>query len=575
MVDYAVGGGVFDGAGNPVVGLRAEIDSGNSTTANLGIGGVFTGTAKDVLGYVEVRVTVHADVASATDGLELQWSDDQAEWDTSDEYTYAPGSYKIFSVQVHARYYRIRYTNGSVGQSSFHLTSQLSSVASKPSSHRLQDNVTTEDDATLNKSVIAAARATGIYQNVRMDSTGSLNVAYGDSANLDAFSRLRVSGPDTIFDSNFQYDLQPLVFYTQTANGGTVTHDANNASATLALDGTANGEATIQSKAYHRYIPGKSQLCIMTSVFGAAVADVKRRAGYFDDDDGVFLEQNGTTDIAMVIRSSTSGVPVETRVTQANWNIDTLDGSGDSDNRSNLTLDLSKAQILVIEMQWLGMGRVRVGFDIDGRIYMVHEFKNANSLSTVYMKTANLPVRWQTLGDTASSMFATCSSVQSEGGADAHLGYNFSYERASVTAGNGTQTYAFSIRPKATFNSITNRMLLRLLQFFCLVTGNSSVLCEVYYDTTVGGTPAWADMDATYSALQVDTAGTPSGGVKAHSFFIPATAANEGATEQDFSARYPLVLDIPGTGFTNLTVYVTGQGGTSACRPGLRWEEVR
>jgi hypothetical protein len=408
-----------------------------------------------------------------------------------------------------------------------------------------------------------------------MDSTGSLNVAYGDSANLDAFSRLRVSDPDTVFDSNFQYDLQPLMFYTQTANGGTVTHSAANASASLALDGTASGEATIQSKSYHRYIPGKSQLCIMTGVFGSAVADVTRRMGYFDNNDGVFLEQNGTTDLAMVLRSSTSGSPVNTRATQANWNIDTLDGSGDSNNRSNITLDISKAQIFVCELQWLGMGRVRVGFDIDGRIYMVHEFKNANNVTTVYMKTANLPVRWQTTGDTASSMLATCASVQSEGGNDAHMGYNFSYERASVTAGSDTQTYAFSIRPKATFNSITNRMMLRLINFFCLVTGNNTVLMEVFYDTTVGGTPSWADYNATYSGVQIDTAGTPSGGVKIHSFFIPATATTEAAVERDLSVRYPLVLDIPGTGFTNLTVYVTGQGGTSACRPGLRWEEVR
>ncbi len=397
-----------------------------------------------------------------------------------------------------------------------------------------------------------------------------VDVKYADSPNLDAFSRLRVSDSMTVFDSTFQYDVQPLIYYTKTANGGTVTHSPDISSVTLTLDGTASGEATIQSKEYHKYVPGKSHLIVMTQVLGAATASVVKRVGYFDDDDGIFLEQNGTTDVAVVRRTSTSGSPVNNRVVQADWNQDKLDGSGPS----GITLDLSKAALLLIDLQWLGSGRVRIGFGIDGHVVYCHEFLSANILILPYLKTGNLPNRWEMTGDAAETMIATCCSIQSEGGTEG-FAYVFAYDRASITAANGSQTHAFSIRPKALFNSITNRAIISPFEFACLVTGNSPVLVEVYYNTTVGGAPSWGDMDASFSALQVDTAGTPSGGLKVHSFFIPATNQARGAVSDVFTHRYPLTLDMPGTGFTNMTIYVEGQGGTSACRPGVLWREVR
>lgn len=403
------------------------------------------------------------------------------------------------------------------------------------------------------------------------DAEGKSVVVIGDGANLDAFSRLRVSNIDTIFDSSFQYDLQPLIFEAATANGGAVAHDADLVSAGLSTAAQASSSAILQSKQYHRYIPGKSQLIVMTGVPGAAVANVVKRMGYFDAENGIFLEQNGTTDVAMVRRTSVGAGTTDNRVVQASWNLDPLNGTGPS----RMTLDLSKATILVIDLQWLGMGRVRIGFDIDGHIIYVHEFRNANVLSTVYMQTANLPVRWEVAGNGVATMYATCASVNSEGGADKFFGYQFAYNRASVTAGSGTQTYAFSIRPKLTFNSIPNRTWIRPLAFDCLVTGNAPVLVEIYYGGAVGGTPSWGDMNGTYSALQVDTAGTPSGGVLVSSFWVPASATVRDAASKFFSARYPLVLDIAGTGFNHITVYVTGQGATSACRPGVSWEEVR
>ncbi len=560
--------------------LGGTVSANNSTNTPLGIGGVFLGTSDDVIDQAVVIVSVRADQASATDGLQIEYSPDNVTWYVSDNYTINANALKTFTFQPVMRYVRVRYTNGAVGQGSFDLQVQFRQVAVKPSSHRVQESISDEDDATLSKGVLAGRQADGTYDNVGMDTTGSLNIAFGDGANLDAFSRLRTSEPATVFDSTFEYDVQPFLYSSVLAGGGTVAHSPNNASAVMAVAGSGGDSAILQSKAYHRYIPGKSQLVIVTSVVGSAAANVRKRVGYFDADNGIFLEQNGTTDVAFVRRTNTSGAPVDNRVVQANWNIDPLDGTG----RSGITLDLSKANIMVFELQWLGMGRVRVGFDIDGRIYMAHQFLNANNLATVYMRTANLPIRWEITengGVGVGSMLATCSSVQSEGGSQYFAGFHQAYDRASVTAGSGTQTYAFSVRAKSTFNGLTNRMLLKLFKMKLLVTGSNPVLMELYYGGNVGGAPAWVDMDANYSGMQVDTAGTPSGGVKVASLFTAATNQSEGAVAEDLAAKYPLSLDQAGTGwgaaapYQYYTVYVTGLGGTSACRPGIEWEEVR
>ena len=405
-----------------------------------------------------------------------------------------------------------------------------------------------------------------------------VNIETGSDGNPtgDAFGRVRISAPVTVFDSRFQYNILPLIFQTVTANNGTVTHSAPNAAAVLALDGTSGGSALIQSRQYVTYMPGKSLLVLMTVVVGSAVAGVTKRVGFFDDNNGIFFEQNGTTDIAFVQRTNTSGSPSDAaRVAQANWNLDKLDGTGES----GFTLDVTKGQIMVIDLQWLGMGRVRVGFDIGGRIVYVHEFLNANTMTTVYMRQATLPVRWSISGNSAASMNAVCSSVQSEGGVVDPFSYQFAYDRATVTAASGSQTYAFSIRPKATFNSLTNRIKINIIDWSCFNLGSNPVLVEIYYGTTVGGAPSWADMNATYSALQVDTAGTPSGGIKIASFWSGPNSIGAGGRARDAvqlaTNSYPLALDVAGTGYTHLTVYVTGVGGTSDCRPAVTWSEDR
>lgn len=414
---------------------------------------------------------------------------------------------------------------------------------------------------------------------VAVDNRGNLKTlsVVGDSPNVDAFSRTRVSNPVGVFDSTFQYDLQPSLYYSVNTNGATASHDANLSSAKLALTGPTGAAAVMQSKQYHRYIPAKSQLVVMTQVLGVATAGVVRRSGYFDTNDGVFLEQNGITDVAFVRRTSTSGSSVDNRVTQSNWNVDPLDGSG----LSGVTLDLSKSQILVIDLQWLGMGRVRLGFDVDGKIVYAHEFLNANNLAVPYMKTANLPVRWE-VGSTATgatgSLYATCASVISEGGNETDRGFPFSYANTTGTnAATGVRSPMLSIQPATTFNGLTNRIQVALEEFSGVVAGANPVLLELVYNTTVSG-GTWNPVDPTSSVNYNNTvtATGVTGGTTVGSAFLAANNTSRSSLINLLApSRMPITLDTSGNNPVSVTLYGTGLGGNATAYGGLSWQELR
>ncbi len=414
----------------------------------------------------------------------------------------------------------------------------------------------------------------------------SVLAAYDDTANLDAFSRLRVSNPTTLFDSKFRYDLAPLQFEAITS-GGTVTHDATDSNALLATTAGGAGQlAALQSYRWMRYQPGKSQMALLTFVFGAAAANVTRRAGLFNATNagavvtvgnGVYLEQ---TNAAVTLNIKNLGTQASQSKAQALWNLDTF-GAG-ALNPSGITLDLTAAQILVIDLQWLGVGRVRVGFDIDGHLYYAHEFKNANLITDVYMQTATLPIRWEltTQASVASNMKPICSAVVSEGGQDNQDGYEFATEFTG-TAGSGTRVHLGSLRPFLTFNSVAVRYPIILTGVEVLVTGANPVLFEIVYGATFSAGPTWAGAAfSAYSGAEITTAaGTISTSpIVASSFYSPAAAAGRGgASAAVLGNVYPITLDAAGAvrAFGTVSFYAKGFGGTSAVRLSPQWKELR
>jgi len=401
---------------------------------------------------------------------------------------------------------------------------------------------------------------------------GVQQVAFGNDAYSDAFGRLRVSNPTSIFDSSFQYDLSPLLWVSKLTSLGTVTHLPNVASTRLTVPVTNGAAAVYQTRHYHRYQPGKSQRIEMTQVFGAAVANVDRRAGYFDAANGIFLEQHGTTDLAFVRRTSASGSLVDNRVVKASWNIDPFDGSGPS----GIILDITKAMILMIDLQWLAMGRVRVGFNIDGQVYYAHEFLTANVLSTVYMSTANLPVRWE-IANTALSAGATfdvtCVSVVSEGGFEIDKGYDMGAASAADISVNATLLPIIAIRPIATFNGLVNRGLIQAVDFSGLAGANPTLFQVVYGGVLTAG--AWSAPNASSIAEVNTTATVITGGIVIASFYVNGGGANRQSASRDFVTHYPLTLDVDGANPLNLALCAISVGGATNTRGAINWREVR
>ena len=409
-----------------------------------------------------------------------------------------------------------------------------------------------------------------------VSSSNPLPIKIGNSSSLDAFSRLRISNPTHVYDANFVYSLDTLTQEAIVAeSGATVAHDATNSCALMTFSSTpTGGKAYLQSFEHFRYQSGRSQLIYMTFNFVETKANTLKFIGYGDRSNGIFLEQSGS--VAQVKIYSTTDTASET-VIQSAWNLDKLDGTGSS----GVTLNLAKAQVLIIDMQWHGTGRVRIGFVIDGTIIYVHEFNHANVVTVPYMKSGTLPVSagMTCTGTVSTTMRYIACTVISEGGELDVGALNFSQETPSLTAGSDARTHAISIRPKTTFNGVANRITMVPTGLDVLVTGNNPVKWELCIGDVITGTTTFADVNTTHSGMEYNTAGTTSGtpSLVIDTGFIAASTVGNTSEESPLFSRIPITLNAAGAVRANgtLTLLVTGLGASSACRVKISWKEIR
>lgn len=360
---------------------------------------------------------------------------------------------------------------------------------------------------------------------VHARSTGNapvITTSAGTTAS-DAFGRLRTSAPLTLFDSSYRYADNDL-WATATATGGTtsfsVTEGLMNLSVTTSSGSTVRRETT---KVF-AYQPGKSLLSLNTFVMAPAQTNLTQRVGYYGADNGFYLEQVNST-INFVERSLVTGT--ETRIPKSAWNVDKLDGTGPS----GLTLDLTKAQILWTDMEWLGLGTVRLGFVINGLMIHCHSFHHANLISSTYISTASLPLRYEifTTGTTtgAATLKQVCSTVISEGG------YELRGDQKSVgnavTAPtslptNGSNYPLISLRLKASPNRLDAIVIPTAIALLPTTSNNFKWELQARA-TTTGGT--WVSAAANSSVEYNSTAtGLTAGRILANGY---ATASNQGS----------------------------------------------
>lgn len=390
----------------------------------------------------------------------------------------------------------------------------------------------------------------------------------------DAFGRVRTAQPLTLFDSSHRYRDNGL-WNTSTTSGGTAVFSPNEGLVNLNVTGTAGSEVIRETAKVFSYQPGKSLLVMNTFVMAPAQTKLRQRVGYFGTENGIYVELRDNI-LSFVERSLVTGVVTETVVPQASWNADTMDGNGPS----GVTLDISKAQILFMDIEWLGEGTVRIGFIIDGNFIVCHRFNHANLITSTYITTASLPLRYEILNAstaTATTLKQVCSTVISEGGyelsgAQQAVGTPITTARTFAVAG----TYYPIVGIKLTATKLDAIVIPTAVSILGTGNGKNYAWRIVQSATITGGT--WFSVGAD-SAVEYNLTGTSAAGgrVLAQGYL---NSSNQGSPSINVLKEALFASQLERNTFTS-TAYelvvemavATTSGGEGAFAS-IDWEEV-
>ena len=397
----------------------------------------------------------------------------------------------------------------------------------------------------------------------------------------DAFGRLRVTQPFTLFDSSHRFNDNGLWATSNTAGNSSYNFVENQSTIDMKVGTTANAEVIRETTKVFSYQPGKSLLIMNTFAMQEPKANVRQRVGYFGESNGIYLENSSNTNY-LVVRTNTSSTVTETRVAQSNWNIDKFDGTGYSaqvgGEEHRIGLDVTKTNIFWMDVEWLGVGDVRCGFVVDGRMLPAHTFHNDNKNTVPYMTTASLPLRLEikntgvTTGN--STLSQICSTVISEGGYELYGSQQAI--QIPITAPidlptAGTYYPVISLRLKST----------RLDAIVILTALSILGISNAYYNwqvrasaTTSGGT--WTSAGAN-SAVEYNINGTGvSGGRVLASGFTGATNQAAGPIDILKEALFKFQLERDGLSKTpyELTLVAAGSFNGADIYGSMDWEEI-
>jgi hypothetical protein len=408
-----------------------------------------------------------------------------------------------------------------------------------------------------------------------MSYTYTDEIKFANTTNFDAFGRLRVSEPFTLFDSSHRFADNGL-WSTGTATGGTAAFNSAQGLVDLDVTAASGSEVIRETTKVFSYQPGKSLLVISTFVMSPAKTNLRQRVGYYGVNNGYYLEQNDTT-VSFVERSFVTGAVVNTPVAQASWNVDPMDGSGPS----GITLDLTKAQILFMDLEWLGVGTVRIGFIIGGNYYVCHKFHHANIIATTYITTASLPLRYEITNTSATSGASTlkqiCSTVLSEGGYQLNglqQAVGIPVTTPKNLAAAGTFYPIVSIRLKTSPDRLDAIIICTAISVIATSAGHYN--WQVVASGTTSGGAGWVDAPGN-SSVQYNIGGTSftGGRILASGFF---TSTNQSSTQVDILKEALFKTQLERNGLTatpfELTIVVATDNAGGDILASMDWEEI-
>lgn len=409
-----------------------------------------------------------------------------------------------------------------------------------------------------------------LHQAMDYDPFGQPIVRIGQTrASYTSKNRQKVSQFSTWFFSTNQFDLGLDVWDQTTSNGATITHDPKQSAVTLRTTGTIGSKAIRQTRQVMPYIPGRPAEFSVAHRWEMPVPGVRKRAGVFDENNGIFFENGPDGNYYCVIRSNVTGTVVETRVVREEWNGDKFDGLGPS----GITADPTAIHLLVIEYEWYGAGAVHFYYVMNGVKHRIHSFFHANIAHDVYMSTPFLPIRYEIENVSGSALgefvLASCSFGLEGNSSRVGLPMVAQIPLPGLTLATANTFYpAISIRLKP--GSLSGIAILEKLQFFTV--DNTTLAYRIYVNPTLtGGT--WVNHELPNSLVQVNTGATAlSGGTILYRGLIPTTGTY---IEIDTGGAFQLSRSNIGTTSDVFTIALAAFNQNKTAVGTVMWREMR
>ena len=496
------------------------ISTSNSTTTPLSANTTFTGTSENVVNYSMMTLFIQSDVSGATNGVQIQKSQDGVNWDYNQQYTIPTnllgGFGDIAPYNIESPYIRVLYTNGNTSQSVFRLQTKFHSSQSITQTQPLQQTVLPNDTGTVTKSVLyGLTKVSNTIQPFTITPSNYLGVDI--KGPVSSFGDLRTEVPTPHCQLDFVYGLNSNTSITGVTGSGSMSAVTGLPMISLNSGAASGSSASITSKRYMKYRPGQGGLCRITSIFGTPANGNIQLTGLGDANNGYFFGYSGTS-FGIIYRKAT----VNIFYPQSSWTLDVCDGSNSSNNKSGMKIIPQYGNVFEIDMTYLGYGNIlfKTYNPSTSEWFYCHTIQYANANTSPSVINPSLPLFWQTINSTNTTnvqMFPTCGALFSEG-LEKLTGSKYGVDNSKSINSIGI-TNILTLSATTIFKTYTNKAQIRLKSISVCSDANATNFASVstlqcIKNPTLGGSPSYTNIDVNNSITSYDIAGTTvSGGI--------------------------------------------------------------
>ena len=477
------------------------------------VGGTYTSGILTLDGYTEVATKI---LCSNTGQMRFQWYTDSTGNDNIR--TLAPSysnknTYDYLAAPNFGPYVRYTFSNTeSTTTTDFYYETEFYTKSISAQVLTLNSNIAGAMTSNLTRSVIVGKTAGGIFNNVSTRNN-ALEVSINDP--LTSFGEVKVAPSTAVIQLTFVYHLNNQLTTTDNLNGTTTVADS-----LLSVSSSSNSSSygKLYSRRFIKYKTGQGVNFKGTAIFTLGVSGNTQLIGIGNDTNGLFFGYNGTS-FGILHRNNST----DNWISQSNWNIDNMFGSGNS----GMTLDPTKGNVYQIGMQWLGFGVIFFSIENSetGLFQIVHLIKYPNTYTIPSLGQPSLPITVQSINTTNTTDVIVKSSSLSGfiDGQRPILGSTFSISNTvNNINGNNTETFLLAVKVNSQINSIDAFIPVKpeLLTAEGEGTGNKLIKIKTYLNPSLTGS-SFTDIDSTQCVISYATTATSfSGGTSIGTFII-------------------------------------------------------